>query len=177
MILSLQRGALATLLALGAVQAAGAQGVIYKCTPPGGSVEYTDIRRGSYCKAMDLPGTVIEAPPRRAAPARQGAQPAAGAGAAAGTAPLAVPGTFPRVDNAEQRARDADRRAILEDELKSEQQKLAALRAEFNNGTPERRGDERNYAKYQERTATLRDSVSRSEKNIEALKREIANIR
>lgn len=179
MILSLQRGALATLLALGAVDAASAQGVIYKCTPPGGSVEYTDIRRGSYCKAMDLPGTVIEAPPRRAAPARQGAQPAAGAGAAAAgaAAPLAVPGTFPRVDNAEQRARDADRRAILEDELKSEQQKLAQLRAEFNNGAPERRGDERNYAKYQERTATLRDSVSRSEKNIDALKREIANIR
>ncbi|MET0323310.1 MAG: DUF4124 domain-containing protein [Duganella sp.] len=170
MILSLQRGALA-LLALGAVQAASAQGVIYKCTPPGGSVEYTDIKRGSYCKAMDLPGTVIEAPPRRATPARQGAQPAAAA------APLAVPGTFPRVDNAEQRARDADRRAILEDELKSEQQKLAQLRAEFNNGAPERRGDERNYAKYQERTATLRDSVSRSEKNVEALKREIANIR
>ena len=38
---------------------AAAQGVIYKCTPPGGSVEYTDIKRGNYCTAMDLPGTVI----------------------------------------------------------------------------------------------------------------------
>jgi len=169
MILSLQCCAPAILVALASGTAA-AQGVIYKCTPPGGSVEYTDIKRGAYCKAMDLPGTVIAAPPRRAAPARAQApgQPAL---------PVAVPGTFPRVDNAEQRARDADRRAILEDELKSEQQKLADLRAEYQNGAPERRGDERNYAKYQERTATLRDSVARSEKNIEALKREIANIR
>lgn len=169
MILSLQRGALACMLALVSASAA-AQGVIYKCTPPGGSVEYTDIKRGNYCTAMDLPGTVIAAPPRRAAPARaptQAGQPAA----------VPVPAAFPRVDNAEQRARDADRRAILEDELKSEQQKLAELRFEYNNGAPERRGDERNYAKYQERTATLRDSVGRAEKNVEALKREIANIR
>ena len=57
-------------------------------------------------------------------------------------------------------SRDADRRAILEDELKSEQARLAGLRAEYNNGMPERRGDERNYAKYQERMATLRDSAS-----------------
>ena len=169
MILSLQRGALACMLALVSATAA-AQGVIYKCTPPGGSVEYTDIKRGNYCTAMDLPGTVIAAPPRRAAPARaptQAGQPAA----------VPVPAAFPRVDNAEQRARDADRRAILEDELKSEQQKLAELRFEYNNGAPERRGDERNYAKYQERTATLRDSVGRAEKNVDALKREIANIR
>jgi hypothetical protein len=170
MILSLQRGALAAVLAL-ASSTAAAQGVIYKCTPPGGSVEYTDIKRGAYCKAMDLPGTVIAAPPRHTAPARASVQPGQP------PQPVAVPGAFPRVDNAEQRARDADRRAILEDELTSEQQKLAALRAEFNNGAPERRGDERNYAKYQERTATLRDSVARSEKNVEALKREIANIR
>ncbi|KQQ47126.1 hypothetical protein ASF61_00220 [Duganella sp. Leaf126] len=171
MILSLHRVLPAALLAL-ASATAGAQGVIYKCTPPGGSVEYTDIKRGNYCQAMDLPGTVIAAPPRRTGPAR------APAASAAGQPPaLAAPGAFPRVDNAEQRARDLDRRAILEDELASEQQKLAALRAEYNNGAPERRGDERNYAKYQERTAALRDSVNRAEKNIDALKREIATIR
>ena len=175
MILSLQRLLPAALLALASAMA-GAQGVIYKCTPPGGSVEYTDIKRGNYCQAMDLPGTVIAAPPRRAGPARSQAAPAAAA-AAGQPAAVAAPGAFPRVDNAEQRARDLDRRAILEDELASEQQKLATLRAEYNNGAPERRGDERNYAKYQERAAALRDSVNRAEKNIDALKREIANIR
>lgn len=170
MTLSLQRTVGMTMLALLGSSPVAAQGVIYKCTPPNGSVEYTDIRRGSYCQAMDLPGTVIAAPPKRTAPARNVATPAP-------AATPAQPGGFPRVDGAEQRARDADRRAILDDELRSEQQKLDALRAEYNNGAPERRGDERNYAKYQERTAALRDSVSRSEKNVEALKREIANIR
>lgn len=156
------------LLALACCGLARAEGVIYKCSPPGGSVEYTDVYRGSYCKAMDLPGAIsTPAPARRAA---------AAPGRSAAPA-VTTPGDFPRVDNAEQRARDADRRGILEDELKTEQQKLTELRKEFQNGEPERRGDERNYAKYQERVAALRDSISRSEKNVEALKREIANIR
>ncbi|MQA37582.1 DUF4124 domain-containing protein [Rugamonas aquatica] len=161
-----KRCALPVLLALLVCSAAQAQ--IYKCTAPNGSIEYTDINRGSYCKSMDLPGTVVPAPPRRqGAPARVPGVPA----------PVSTPGDFPRVDNAEQRARDADRRGILEDELRTETQKLAELRKEFNNGEPERRGDERNYAKYQERVAGMRDNISRSEKNVEALKREIANIR
>jgi hypothetical protein len=157
------------LLFLSAAGAVHAQGVIYKCTPPNGSTEYTDVYRGSYCKSMDLPGTTVPAPPRR-----QAGPPRAGTPA---NAPAAAPGDFPRVDSAEQRARDADRRAILEDELKNELQKLTELRKEFNGGEPERRGDERNYAKYQERVAALRDSIGRSEKNVDALKREIANIR
>ena len=162
MITSLKRCILLALLGCGW---AHAQGLIYKCTLPNGSIEYTDVNRGGYCKSMDLPGTVVPAPPRREGPA------------ARSTSPAVTPGGFPRVDGAEQRARDADRRGILEDELKNEVQKLAELRREFNNGEPERRGDERNYAKYQERVAALRDSISRSEKNVDALKREIANIR
>ncbi|MHA4869977.1 DUF4124 domain-containing protein [Duganella sp. PWIR1] len=157
---------LSALLAL--FVSAAAHGQIYKCQPPGGSVEFTDINRGSYCKLMDLPGVTVPAPPRRVAPSPRNAQPAA---------PTSTPGEFPRVDSAEQRARDADRRGILEDELKNETLKLAELRREFNGGEPERRGDERNYAKYQERVASMRDSISRSEKNVDALKREIANIR
>ncbi|NYE64177.1 hypothetical protein FHW58_005415 [Duganella sp. 1224] len=155
---------LSVLLAL--LASAAAQAQIYKCQPPGGSVEFTDINRGSYCKLMDLPGMTVPAPARRSAPA-----------SARPPQPAPAPGEFPRVDSAEQKARDADRRGILEDELKNEQLKLAELRREFNGGEPERRGDERNYAKYQERVAALRDSISRSEKNVDALKREIANIR
>ncbi len=158
---SLKLSVLLTLLA-----SATAHAQIYKCQPPGGSVEFTDINRGSYCKLMDLPGMTVPAPARRSGPAPSRA-----------AQPVATPGEFPRVDSAEQKARDADRRSILEDELKTEQQKLTELRREFNGGEPERRGDERNYAKYQERVAALRDSISRSEKNVDALKREIANIR
>jgi predicted RNase H-like nuclease (RuvC/YqgF family) len=87
------------------------------------------------------------------------------------------PSDFPKVDGGTQKARDSDRRQILQDEMKSEEQKLTSIKKEFNNGEPERQGDERNYAKYQERVANLKENLDRTEKNIEALKREIGNTR
>lgn len=161
---------LVAMLATGAIAPARADGVIYKCRDASGAIEFTDIRRGPHCKPLELPG-MISAPPRQTAPA---SRPAA---AAPAPAPAPAPPDFPRIQGAEQRARDADRRAILDEELKSEAAKLAELRREYNNGEPERRGDERNYAKYQDRVAQLKDSISRSEKNIDAIKREIATIR
>src|SRR5690606_8487897 len=86
------------------------------------------------------------------------------------------PADFPRVTNAEQKARDNDRKRILLDEMKVEQDKLAALKGEYDNGEPERRGDERNYAKYLERSAAVKEDVARTERNIEALKRELGNL-
>jgi len=159
-----RRPAWLALAALLSCTAARAEGVIYKCVDAAGHTEFTDVYRGSYCKVLEGTGA-ITTPPARRAPA----------GPPRASAPS--PADFPRVDGAEQRARDADRRAILTDELNSEMQKLADLRKEFNNGEPERLGGERNYAKYQERVAQLRDDISRSEKNIDALKREIANIK
>ncbi|MGB9991222.1 DUF4124 domain-containing protein [Pseudoduganella rhizocola] len=147
-----------------ALAAGSAQAQIYRCVDANGHKEYTDSRKGSHCVLLDVPGA-IAAPAARSAPPK--ARPQVPAAAS----------QFPRIDNAEQKARDADRRAILTEELNAEMKKLAELKVEFNNGEPERRGDERNYAKYQERVATLRDSISRSEKNVEALRREIANIR
>ena len=146
------------------------QAQIYLCTDASGHKELTDTSRPG-CKLLDVPGATIPAPPRHSGSTRIGGR----EGAARPYSP--PPPGYPSVDSSEQRARDADRRGILDEELRNEQQKLADLRKEFNNGEPERRGDERNYAKYQERVASLRDSISRSEKNVEALKREIANIR
>jgi hypothetical protein len=147
---------------------ASAQGQIFLCVDASGHKELTDSRKHANCKPLDIPGA-IPAPARRAEGAARPRAPAA--------APAATPGDFPRVDSSEQKARDADRRQILQEELNGELAKLAELRKEFNGGEPERRGDERNYAKYQERVASLKDSISRSEKNVEALKREIQNIR
>lgn len=71
-------------------------------------------------------------------------------------------------------ARAGDRRAlILQEELRAERKKLAQLQADFNHGEPERRGDERNYAKYQERVAGMKDDVARAERHVEALAREL----
>ena len=143
-----------------------AQSAIYKCVDAQGRVEFTDISKAG-CKALDLPGS-IAAPPRRAGAAPR--QPGA-------SVPVTTPANFPRVDSTAQKARDDDRRGILNDELRAEEKKLADLKATFNGGEPERQGNEKNYAKYQERVAGMKDDISRTEHNIDALRREIANIR
>ncbi len=155
--------------------AAQAQTTVYKCTDAQGRVEFTDTNKKG-CKALDLPGYIPAPPPRAAVPAPA---PAARTNSPAGNAAAAAPSPsdFPRVDTSQQRARDNDRREILNEELRAEEQKLAEQRREFNNGEPPRNGNERNYAKYQERVGQMREDIGRTERNIEALRREIGSIR
>jgi len=84
------------------------------------------------------------------------------------------PASFPRVDSQTQRARDGDRRRILEDELGAEEAKLQALRNEYRNGAPERLASERGHAGYQERVAKMQAELQRTENNVASLKRELA---
>ncbi|MFN3296096.1 hypothetical protein [Caldimonas sp.] len=109
--------------------------------------------------------TIVES--RRPAPA---ARPS-GAGSASAAAP-----TGPRIDPNEQRARDSDARRILEAELRREEEALAALRKEYNNGEPERRGDERNYQKYLDRVANLQADIARKEADIASIRRELGRL-
>ena len=81
-----------------------------------------------------------------------------------------------RVDATSQRQRDTDARRILETELGREEDKLTTLRRDYNNGEPERRGNERNYQSYLDRVAQLKAAIARSEADIAAIKREIAKI-
>ena len=140
-----------------------AQSEVFVCMNANGTREYKNTGETKGCKRVDMQGvTMIPS----VTPPRKPASPTT-------TAAVNTPGDFPRIDTGTQKARDNDRVQILTDELRNEEKKLATLRQEYNNGEPERRGDERNYAKYQDRTAALKDDVSRTEKNIEALKREI----
>jgi chromosome segregation ATPase len=84
---------------------------------------------------------------------------------------------FPKIDSQVQKRRDQDRMQILLDEVRTEEGKLAELKKEFQNGEPERQGGERNYAKYQERVAMMKEEMQRAEKNIEALRREISQLK
>ena len=108
----------------------------------------------------------------------QGARPAAsGAGAAAPASTAASPTSAPRVGNNDQRARDADARAILEAELRKAEARHAELLREYNDGAPERNAlDLRNPQRYMERTAELKASVARSESDLAGIRRELARL-
>lgn len=147
---------------------------VYLCIDERGHKEYKNTGATKGCKKVDLPSiTTVTAPPPRKA-AKDGKEPT---GAAVAKAANSGPADFPKVDSATQKKRDSDSKQIFQDELKAEEQKLANYKKEFNNGQPERRGDEANFAKYQDRVQQLRDDIARTEKNIEALKREIANVK
>ncbi|MEO6352805.1 MAG: DUF4124 domain-containing protein [Burkholderiaceae bacterium] len=158
----------ALILFAAAIGSVHAQSEVYLCTDEHGKKEYKNTGATKGCKKIDLPGiTTFAAPAPRA--------PAANAGTkATSTAP---PSDFPRVDGNTQKTRDNDRKQILQIELKTEQQKLENLKKEYNNGQPDRLGSERNYAKYQERVKTLEEAMHRSDRNLEALNREIGNMK
>jgi len=81
------------------------------------------------------------------------------------------------VGNNDQRARDADARAILEAELRKAEARHAELLREYNDGAPERNAlDLRNPQRYMERTAELKASVARSESDLAGIRRELARL-
>ncbi len=142
---------------------AQAQG-IFLCTDAEGRKILTDSYKTG-CKTLEIQNGVAAPAPRKGGPT-----------AKAGV-PTPTPAAFPKVNDAQQKARDTDRREILNEEMRTEKKKLADMKKDFNNGEPERQGNERNYAKYQERVEQMKESIGRAEKNIEALEREISTIK
>lgn len=134
-----------------------AQGV-YVCTQANGVREYRNTGDTRGCRKLDTES--LSSIPAPSSVTQAKADP-----------------SFPRVDSQTQKRRDLDRLQILNDEIRTEENKLAELKKEYQNGEPERQGSERNYAKYQERVATMKDEIARTEKNIEALKREIGQLK
>lgn len=156
-------GALAPLTAL-----AQSSDTIFLCVDDQGNKSFQNVGSSKGCKRLDV-GPVLSVPASRL--------PAGRNAASADDRATVSPASFPRVDRDTQRTRDSDRRRILEDELKAEEDRLGRLRSEFNNGEPERRGDERNFALYQERTQRMREDIARVETNVGALRREISLLR
>jgi hypothetical protein len=142
---------------------------VYRC--PGPPVLYTDAITPAEAKARNC-RTIESAPITVVQGNRRPNQAAAPAPTPAASARPADS----RVSAVEQRARDSDRKRVLEAELQREEAALAELKREFNQGEPERRGDERNYAKYQERVAEMRAAIARKEEDLSAIRREIAKL-
>jgi hypothetical protein len=156
---------IALVYGLAAGSALAQSGNVYRC--PGPPVLYTDQlsaqeAKDKGCRPVEgTPITVIQSRP-----------PAPKANAEANAARPAEA----RVDPAAQRARDSDARRILQTELRREEERLAELKREYNNGEPERRGDERNYQKYLDRVADMKAGIARKESDVAAIKRELAKL-
>jgi hypothetical protein len=165
---SWQRALAAALLACGA-DTALAQGLAAKARESG-CVDAPRVVEGAMYKCNTAFGpayfNVPEAVPvEKSAPRRPG-------NAAASTPP---PASLPRVDAATQKGRDELRRKVLQDELAAEEKLLGDARTAYASGAPaplpEERGQPQRYA---ERIARLRQSVQLHERNIEALRKELA---
>lgn len=157
---------LTALLLLVASLGAQAQGTVYRC--PGPPILYTDTlsakeAKEKGCRTIEgTPITIVQTVKPRPA--------------ASGPAAEAPRNAESRVDAGQQKVRDDERRRVLQDELRQAEDRLANAQKEYNNGQGERRGDERNYQKYLDRMAELKDSIARYEADIQALKREIAKL-
>jgi len=84
---------------------------------------------------------------------------------------------FPKVDGETQKKRDDERRRILETELANEQQQLEEAKQKLAEQEAVRTGDERNYQRFLDRVQPFRDTVANHERNIEAIRREISNLK
>jgi hypothetical protein len=157
-----------SLLLAGAGSAAWAQQV-YRCAGVGGSTpEYINNAKEAQTRSCKLVSggnvTVVQSTP---------VAKSISSSSSASTSTVRVA----TASGPEQRARDSDSRAILEAELKKAEAKLAEQQKEYNNGEPEKQGIEgRNYQRYLDRVAELKDSIARNQSDIAGLKREISRL-
>lgn len=126
---------------------------LYKCTDDSGVVLYTNQKTTKKsCTVLSY-----QAPPP--APSGSAAKPRAAA--------TPTPGDFPRVSGSEQKARDNDRRSILDRELATEMQSAEKARKalqDAGNQPPDK-------------LQPLRDTLALHERNVESLKKELGNLR
>lgn len=145
------------------------QAQVFRCAIPGGT-EYINNAKDAQargCKTVEGGNvTVVQGTAAQKAPVKL-----ASSGPAA-SSPAPQPAT-----SADQKARDSDSRLILQSELKKAETRFAEQQKEFNNGEPEKQGIEsRNYQRYLDRVAELKDAMARQQSDIAGLKREIARL-
>ena len=127
-----------------------AANTLYRCTDESGVVLYTNQKTASKTCTILI----------------QQATPAPNANPQQRIAAAPTPSDFPRVSGNEQKARDGDRRAILDKELATElanADKARKALSEAGNQTPDK-------------LQPLRDTLSLHERNVESLKKELGNL-
>ncbi|MDP3540182.1 MAG: DUF4124 domain-containing protein [Azonexus sp.] len=144
----------ALVLLIAAIAAPASAQTIYKCTDANGGTLISNARVDKNCKAVvSSPETILPAPKARAP------------GAAANPSPAG----FPRVQEDTQKARDGDRRHILEQELAGEQRSLEQARKDFS--------EQEALRGPADRLVPYRERVGQHERNIQAIQKELGNLK
>jgi Domain of unknown function (DUF4124) len=130
---------------------------LYKCTDAEGRTTYTNSKGSAKnCAVISRDKSVSTFSAPRAQP----------------NAP--TPGDFPKVAAGEQKARDGDRRAILEQELASEQKNLDEAKKTL---AQQEAAAPAGQARSPDRFKPYQDTVQLHERNIEALKKEMGSLK
>jgi hypothetical protein len=135
---------------------------IYKCIDSSGRPLYTSDKRdtaGKQCELVSREINVVPAQKARPAPP-----------------PRAGQGTFPRESPSARATAKERQREILEKELATEEALLAKAKQALAEQEAVRTGDERNYARVLERLRPFQENVELHSKNVQALRRELANL-
>jgi chromosome segregation ATPase len=146
-------------LALGSIaMPALAQGTteIHRCLDADGRKHYTSTTKGYERMKCEL----VTRQQVNVAPAQKSARPS----------------NFPRESSTDRASAKGRQREILERELAQEEQALSKARQALTEQEAVRSGDERNFARVQERLQPYQETVQNHQKNIEALQRELANL-
>lgn len=135
---------------------------IWSCRDKEGRTSVTNLKEdtaGKTCRVVQQ--SRVQVVPAVTPSAKPGAKP---------------PTSFPREDANTRANAKARQRDILESELAQEEKLLAQARKDLNEQEAVRFGDERNYARVLERLQPYKDKVELHEKNVESLRRELANL-
>jgi hypothetical protein len=141
------------LITLALLPATAFGSTLYKCTDESGVVLYTNQKTPKKtCVVLSQSAS----PP-----------PANGGGTRPRAAATPTPSDFPRVSGSEQKSRDNDRKAILDRELATETQSAEKARKALQEAGNQPA----------DKLQPLRDTLALHERNVEALKKELGNLR
>ncbi len=134
---------------------------IYKCTDAGGGTLISNSKVNKNCVAVAGGSDSSTSAPK----------------ARSGAAATPTPSSFPRVQEDTQKARDTDRKRILEQEMAGEQRSLDQAKKELAGQEAIRSGDEGNPQRMQDRLQPYKDRVAQHERNLQAIQKELNKLR
>ena len=127
-----------------------AQSEVYKCPDASGRPTYTNVKRDTVGKNCTLVVKEVQVVPAQVTNRDKSSAPA---------------------------DRNQNRRKILESELQNEQQLLSDARQKLAEQESVRTGEERNFARVQDRLRPYQEAVDQHTKNIEQLRSELARLK